>query len=377
HMDFVAPANLLDWEAQATGFDDMAAYHWGTEEQILLAAGEPRRVRVLRVTAELFTVLGVRPLHGATFRPAETWQGSELSVVLSHGLWQRHFGADPAVVGRTIRVHGESRTVRGVMPPGFAFPDAGVDLWVPYGWDPEVRLAVEFRRHHYLRAVARLRPGVRAAEAAAELAAIARRLEAAHPLTNETMGAGLTPLHDWVVGETRTPLLVLSGAVIMVLAVACANVVNLLWVRFGARVREMAVRSVLGARRSRLVGQLLSECLLLALGAGALGLLLGHWGLRLLLVLSPQELPRLGEVGVDLRGVGFSLAVVLAATVACGLAPALSGSRLELQPALREGARGPAAGRGQRRPRDLLAVAEVAVALVLVLGSGLLPRSFR
>ena len=377
YKNVVAPANYLDWREQATAFEDVAALISGFSSLSLTGAdGEPRPIKAQETTANLFDVLGVAPLVGGVFPAAADWDEEARLTILSYGLWQRSFGGDPAVVGRTVQINRRAYQVVGVMPAGFAFPEASVDLWLPLRWSPDNREQVWFRRAHFLRVVARLAPGVTAAAAEAELGTIAARLEASYPETNTKMGAGLTPLHEWIVGDTRPAFLLLLGAVGLVLLIACANVVNLLLVQAGSRRREMAVRTALGAGRRRLTRQLLTENLMLGLAAGLLGVWLARWGVRALVALSPEDVPRLHEVALDARLLLTAVGVTLAATLIFGLAPAFAGSRLDVRASLHAGGRSASQGRSQRRTRGLLVVGEVALALLVVAGAGLLIKSF-
>lgn len=374
----VSPANFFEWEAQARSFASMAYFtQWPLN---LTGDGEPQEAQVQLVSAGFFPTLGVRPLLGRGFRPEEDdpeGEGITLGevAVLSYGLWQSRYGGDPGIVGRTIRVADQPLTVVGVMGPDVRVLDGRPDLWVPLGIERGNRTTMG----RFVTAVARLNPGVSPERAEREMAGIARRLEQAYPDKNAGMGIAMTPLRDDVLGEVRPALLVLLGAVAMLLLIACTNVANLLLSRASTRRQELAVRLSLGATRGRLVRQLLTESLVLSAIGGVVGVTAAAVGTRALVRSIPAsvQLPRLDEVSVDGRVMAFALGVTLLTGILFGLAPALVASRGDPQGALRDGTRGNTGGRVPMRLRGGLVVAEVALALMLLVGAGLLLRSFQ
>ena len=288
-------------------------------------------------------------------------------------LWQSRFGANPAIIGQQVTISGRQRTVVGVMPPGFHFLDNQVKAWVPYPLDP----AIDYRATtgRFLRVVGRLKPGVSVEQAQAELTGIAKQLELALPKFNTNWSVNVVPIHEQVVGEIRPILIVLLAAVAFVLLIACANVANLLLSRAAARQKELALRAALGAGRMRLVRQMLTESVLLALMGGVLGVLLAYWGIQLLIGFGPDNIPRLGEISIDLRVLAFTFGISLLTGVLFGMIPALQASRPDLNDALKEGSRGSTGGRS-RTLRNVFVVTEVALALILLIGAGLMIRSF-
>ena len=372
----VAPANMLDWREQVAAFDDVGAYADFPSQTTLTGRGEPRLLTSATVTGNLFSVLGVQPRLGRSFREEETWQTGAPVVLISDRLWRDQFSARSDIVGQSIELGGRAVQVVGVMPAGLAFPWEGVDVWRPTAWPQSNATAASFRRAHWMRAIARLAPGVSHEQASIQLREVATRLQAEHPVLNKSMGAGLTPLHEFLVGDTRRPLLILLGAVGLLLLIACANVGNLLLVQASARERETALRVALGAGRSRLVRQALTESLVLSAIGGAGGLALGWWGTRTLAALQPEGMLRVSEFAIDWSVLAYVFAAIALSGLLFGSAPAIwSGRRLPAD-ALRDDGRS-GDGRRMRRWGDTLVVGEVAIAVLLTIGAGLFVRSFR
>lgn len=371
----LAPANALDWREQVDAFTDVALYSEFVIRAVHVRDGEPELVNVAQVSGNFFDVLGVSALAGRAMRWEETWEGREDVVVLSHGAWATRFGSDPAVVGRRIELNGTSVEVVGVMPPGLTFPGGEIQAWTPYGWPEANREQVWFRRAHFVRGIARIAPGYSHAEADAQLQVVVRRLQEAYPETNRVMGAGLSPLRDFLVRDVRSTLLVLIGAVTLLLLLACTNVANLMLVRAGGRVREVAVRRAMGAGRGHVVRLLFAESALLAMAGGVVGLAIGWLGVRALQQLNPVGIAGATTLALDHRVVLFTVAISGAAAILFGAVPALRSAGGRAQEALKEGGRGTAGGRRSKRIAGSLVAAELAFASALVVGAGLMVRT--
>jgi putative ABC transport system permease protein len=368
--DDVAPANFLDWREQNRSFEEMSVIE--PYSHSLTGEGEPESFKSWLVSDGFFKILGAHPLFGRTFLPEEHQPGRGQVVVLSYGLWQRRFGADQNLMGQQLNLNGRPHTVVGVMPPEFQFP-AEREIWAPRPPRPSDQ---QNRGSTYLNVIARLKTGVTLAQAQEDMNAIAARLSHHYPQTNMDVGVTIVPLPEQLTGHIRPTLIVLLAAVGLVLLIACANVANLLLVRGAERQREFAVRAALGAGRLRLVRQLFTESIVLATLGGLCGLLLAYWGSDLILAFSPGSLLSHDRISVDSRVLGFALGISGLTALIFGLIPSLQFSKPDLNEALKEGGRTVSGSFARHRLRNFLVVSEIALALMLLIGAGLLVRSF-
>ena len=368
-MMSVSYPNFLDWQRDSRSFASLGAHRWTGYD--LTGSGTPEHLDGRMVSAGFFSTLGITPLLGRDFEAQEDHEGANRVAVISGALWKRRFGASPGVIGKPITLSGQSYTVIGVLPADFRFWGTA-DVYTLLGqWDDV--LARSRETHPGLRVIGRLKSGVTEAQAQADMNNIAAQLAQAYPKSNANHGVAMRPLAQDMVGDVRPTLLVLLGAVGFVLLIACANVANLLLARSTTRRREMAIRAAIGASQGRMVRQLLTESVLLALAGGALGLLLARWGTQAVVAAIPGGLPRMENIGVDGWVLAFTLAVSLATGVVFGLAPALQISRLDLHTTLQEGSRGSTHGR--QALRSVLVVAEVGASLVLLIGAALMLKT--
>src|SRR5262249_3525341 len=365
----VSLPDYLDWQSQADAFESIAVF---AESGMPLTGDgtEPERVPRAMVTPSFFPTMGVTPLMGRALLK-EDEVADDWVAVLSYGLWQRRFGANPNIVGSWITFAGGTRClVVGVMPRGFDYP-AKAQIWTLLYPNPKER-----RNNRYVKGVGRLKPTATIAGAQSQIGTISARLRQQYPQTNAGWSVQLRGLQDWTTKDVRTSLLLLLGAIGFVLLIACANIANLFLARASARRKEIALRSALGAGRGRIIRQLLTESLLLAALGGAVGLALSLLLTKLLIAISPADVPRLDQVGLDVRVLGFTVGVVGLVGLLFGLAPALQVSKTDLNEALKEGGRGSSEGHGRNRVRALLVVSEIALSVLLLIGAGLLIKSF-
>ena len=372
--------NFFDLRSQNSSFEQVSMYY--TSSIALTGIETPVNLNSIVTSADLFSILRATPQLGRTFTAEDEKPGGALSVVISHHLWQKHFGGDPTILERSIKLNDRLYTVVGVMPAGFQFPieAQAPDLWVTSALDAtkidDDPPQTENRGSHYMQVIGRLKPGVSLEQAQADVSAIGSRLEAQYPKENTYKGIKLYPFHGDLVNDYSEALWIILGAVGCVLLIACANVANLLLARATVRHKEIAIRAALGASRWQIIRQLLTESSLLALAGGALGLLLAWWGTEVLVTLIPEDLPRLSEISLDWWVLGFTFLISLLTGIVFGLAPALQATKIELTEALKESARA-GVSRRRLRLRNALVISEVAVAVVLLVGAGLLLQSFR
>ena len=370
-------ANFYDWRQQNTVFEHLSAIKITTTN--LALSDHAERIDLAQTNADFFDIFGITPQHGRLFIPQDEQAGHEPVVVVSHALWQRRFGSDPSLVGKSITLDGKNYNVVGIAPPSFQYPDK-TELWLP-----PLRLVPELypdqdvtqsRRMGYLFVVALLKHGVSLQQAAGEMETITARLRQQYPDSNNKRFNRVVSLHEHLVGDTNKLLWLLLGAVTFVLLIGCANVANLLLASGASRQKEIAIRVSLGASRWRVVRQLFTESMLLALTGGVVGLLIAFWGLAAITKLLPADFPRLNEIHIDLRVLGFTFVASMLTGILFGLVPALQVSRSDVQEAIRETGRGASGSRRQSRFRQALIVVEVALSVVLLAGAGLLFRSF-
>src|SRR2546423_4164421 len=365
----ISPVNFMDYRALSQVFDDAAAW-WYPQLTLTEAGHDPVRVSAVETSANFFSVIGVQPALGAGF-PQTPLYARDQMVVISHRLWRDRFGSDPAIVGTSVALNGPLFTVAGVMPAGFTFPN-DTDIWQRLTWD----LSQHSRGAHFMESIARMKPGVTVDASNGELAALTRRLAKENASTNENWSARAVPLAHEVVGFFRPALFALFGAAGLLLVITCTNVASLLLARATVREREVAVRAALGAGRGRLVRQFLTESIVLATMGTAAGVAIAIVSVRALVAASPVPVPRVEAIGVDVRLLTFAVAVALATSIVFGVVPAMLMARGDVQRSLKDSGRGTDGGR-RRHTRSVLVVAEVALAVMLLIGATLLARSFR
>jgi putative ABC transport system permease protein len=370
----VSAANYLDWAADNHVFQRIAIYTWSSFN--LTGTGEPQFVNARRVSSSFFPLLQAQPMLGRVFSPEEDQPGHDHVVVLNESFWRNQFGADRNIVGRDLTLDGAAYRVIGVMPAKFQFPISSdpansAKLWAPLAMTDRERAV---RGEHHYAVIGRLREGISVQQAQAEMDTISHRLEQAYPADDKGWGAVVKPLREELVGDVRTPLLVLLGAVALVLLIACANVANLVLARTLSRQKEIAVRTALGASRGRLIRGVISETVVLSLTGGVLGLLIAHFGVKLIVAFLAAKLPRASDIGVDGWVLAFTIAVSLLAGMLAGLLPAVRLSNVNVNEALKQGNRTSSDAAGNRT-RGLLVISEVALSLMLLIGAGLLIRT--
>ena len=365
----ISVPDLVDWQSQNQSFEELAGFVTG--DTFLATGDETERVRTAGVSEGFFRLMRVNPLQGRTLQTDDADEGSNPGVMLSYGLWQRRFGGDPNAIGSKVTLNGEPSAIVGVMPAGFDYPERS-ELWICVLLDA----AAERRDNRYLGVVGRLKSGVSIQQAEADLDTINQRNAQSFNETNSGWTAGVTNLRERLVGAVRPSLLILTVAVAFVLLIACANVANLLLSRATARQKEIAVRTALGARRGQIIRQLLTESILLSIVGGLAGLGLSVWLTRFLISISPPNSPRFDEIQIDARVFAFIFAITILTGLAFGLVPALQTSRVDLNEGLKGTSRGSSAGQRQNRVGSVLIVSEIALSFMLLVGAGLLVKSF-
>lgn len=371
----VSPANYLDWVKQNHSFEQMAIYSFAGFN--LTGQGEPESINATRVSSNFFSVLKTQPMAGRIFSPEEDFSGHGKVVVISHGFWQSHFGAGANVIGQTISLDGEPYTIVGIMPAKFAFPTSSdpkfqTQMWTPIAWSDQDRAV---RGNHAYLVIGRLKLDADLQQAKAEMNTISSRLEQQYPADDKGWGATVIPLRDQMVGEVRSALMILLGAVGFVLLIACANVANLVLVKTLARQKEIAIRKALGASSTRVLRQILAETFMLSLCGGVLGLALAHFGVRLMVAFLAQRLPFAADISLDVPVLAFTLLVSLFTGVIAGVVPAFRATKTNLNESLKAGLGRTDADSGGNRTRSVLVVSEIALSLVLLIGAGLMIRS--
>ena len=377
YKSWVAPANYLDWRERMKSFGgQLAAYTDNDGTVTLQGVGEPVLLNITSTTGNFFSVLGTRPLLGHGFDSADDWEGGQRHAMISARVWRTYFKSDTGIVGKSMSFGGARPwLIAGVMPDGFAFPNTRTDVWVPMLWPKATREQVFFRRAHWLRVAGRLKPGVTPEAAHAEMQVVVRQLEKEYPATNTRMYGGITPIREWIVGNTKRPLVVLLASAGVLLLIACANVGNLLLVHAVSRSRDVSLRFALGATRQRVAQQAITESLVLSTIGGLAGFALGWMGARGLLAMQPAGMLPVTDISVDYRVLAFTIGLTTLSGLTFGLAPAMIATRQSPADALNASGRTFTGGKVRRWSRQLV-VAEVALAVLLMVGAGLLLRSY-